>query len=196
MSKQRKPLGATEREISVDQLNTLLVLDDASSKLFWRSRPRAMFDNEFSCRMWNARYAGKEAFTAKNRNGYYFGTIFWRRLLAHRVIWAIRAGAWPDGQIDHINGGVADNSRDNLRLVTHEQNLRNAKLYRNNTSGVPGVEWKRRDKCWVARIGVGRGINKHLGSFGSFDDALAARSAAEKEHQYHPNHGRNTGEAI
>lgn len=29
----------------------------------------------------------------------------------------------------------------------------------------------------------------HLGYFNAFDDAVAARKAAEVEHNFHPNHG-------
>ena len=43
---------------------------------------------------------------------------------------------------------------------------------------------------WRAQIRVD-GKRKHLGYFDTFDDAVAARKAAEIEHNYHPNHGRD-----
>ena len=35
---------------------------------------------------------------------------------AHRVAWALYHGAWPDKQIDHINGNTKDNRIVNLRV--------------------------------------------------------------------------------
>lgn len=42
-------------------------------------------------------------------------------------------------QVDHMNGDTLDNCRDNLRIVTHQENCLNRSKYRNNKSGHPGV---------------------------------------------------------
>ena len=45
---------------------------------------------------------------------------------AHRLAWIYVHGPIPDGLlIDHINGQRADNRIDNLRTVTHLQNMQN-----------------------------------------------------------------------
>ena len=67
-------------------------------------------------------------------------------------------------QIDHIDHNGLNNQRDNLRIVTSQQNLMN-KLKRKNCSSIfKGVHWNKRDKKWVAQIG----INKKIYNIGSF----------------------------
>lgn len=43
----------------------------------------------------------------------------------------------------------------------------------------PGVSWFEQRKRWLAYIGVGGGRTKRIGSFERFEDAVAARKAAE-----------------
>ena len=42
--------------------------------------------------------------------------------------------------VDHIDGDTMNNYIGNLRWATSEENARNTKKYRNNTSGVTGVK--------------------------------------------------------
>lgn len=84
-----------------------------------------------------------------------------------------------DYDIDHINGNPLDNRRCNLRVCTHQENSRNLKVCKKNTSGVTGVYWRTRSKRWVAQIMVnGRQIT--LGYFKDFQDAVKCRKDAEK----------------
>lgn len=55
-------------------------------------------------------------------DGVYYG--------AHRVVWLLSHGKWPDNLIDHINQNKADNRIANLRDVTQKQNLENVGQYR------------------------------------------------------------------
>ena len=98
-------------------------------------------------------------------------------------------GAFPLEQVDHQNGIRDDNRWINLRAVSFEENRRNHKTQRNNTSGVPGVSWDNKISSWVARIGAG-GKRVVLGTFDDFDKAIEVRLSAELEYEYHPNHGR------
>ncbi|TES59213.1 HNH endonuclease [Pseudomonas syringae pv. tomato] len=107
---------------------------------------------------------------------------------AHRVVWLICKGYWPE-ELDHINGNRTDNRIENLREVTRQENLRNQKIRSNNTSGVMGVGWDKCNRRWTARIRY-EGKNKCIGYFKTFDEAAAARKAAEIAFGYHPNHGR------
>ena len=60
----------------------------------------------------------------------------------HRIIWEMFNGPIPTGMvIDHMNGNPWDNRIENLRVVTHRQNVQNAKKSKRNTSGITGVRW-------------------------------------------------------
>ena len=83
--------------------------------------------------------------------------------------------------IDHINHSTNDNRKCNLRKVTKGENTRNSGLSRNNTSGVTGVFWNNRRGKWSATLF--HNWRRHdLGRFDSFDDAVAARKAAEEKY--------------
>lgn len=179
---------------SPEMLRKLLRCEPETGKLFWRERSVDLFTDgkqsaNHNCAAWNAKFAGKEAFTSVGSHGYYQGAIFNSPHLIHRVIWAMVNGEWPSDQVDHINGDKLDNRPENLRDVTSQENLRNQKMYCNNTSGHTGVRWYKGRRKWRATIHVS-GKRTHLGYFTSKDDAIAARKAAEIEHGYHPNHGR------
>ena len=179
---------------SPEMLRKLLRCDPDAGKLYWRQRTPDMFTSgkstaERVCTRWNTRYAGKEALTAKNGEGYLHGKIFKRSISAHRVIWAITHGGWPLNQVDHISGDTADNRIANLRTVTNQENGLNQKLARNNTSGVCGVFWDKSFDRWVAKIKVA-GKQMHIGCFIDKSDAIVARKSAEVKYGFHPNHGR------
>ncbi len=50
----------------------------------------------------------------------------------------------------------------------------------NNTSGVPGVDWRASKRVWRASICF-KGRRTYLGSYGRFEDAVRARKRAEEE---------------
>ena len=57
--------------------------------------------------------------------------------------------------------------------------LRAKTVRRNNTSGVPGVDWRRTKGTWRASICF-KGKRYYLGSYKHFDDAVRARKEAEE----------------
>ena len=164
-----------------------------TGKLFWKHKPASLFEGgKFSperCALsWNAKYAGKEAFTCIANNGYFVGRIRGRNYLAHRVIWAIVHGEWPEDQIDHINGDRTDNRVSNLRPADTTANAMNMGLRSDNQTGCAGVGWLPKQKKWRARIKVD-GREKYLGHFDTFEEAKAARLRANKRHGYSARHG-------
>jgi hypothetical protein len=142
------------------------------SGLRWRTRLEQSVQ-------WNARFAGKPAFTALC-NGYHYGRLTFAKrvynLRAHHVVWALATGAWPSDQIDHKNGNRADNRLENLREASSAENSQNQARLARNTSGFPGVNWDKQK--WVAKICVG-GQQKYLGRFSDFDDACHAYLSAK-----------------
>jgi hypothetical protein len=73
--------------------------------------------------------------------------------------------------IDHINGDTLDNRKSNLRVVTKGQNNQNkTKTYKNNSSGIRGVNWHKKNECWMANVRI-NGKRIYLGSFNSIVEA-------------------------
>ena len=115
--------------------------------------------------------------------GYLQVCVGGRRYLAHRLAWFYTHKAWPEAEIDHINGDRLDNSASNLRAVSRLENARNKRLYAGSRSGVSGV--RREKAAWVAYVS-----NKYIGTFTDIDAAIAARMGAQLASGYHANHGR------
>lgn len=104
-------------------------------------------------------------------------------LMMHRLIMDAPAGS----VVDHINGDGLDNRRENLRIATHAENLRNSRLSCRNTSGVKGVCWDKGHKKWAAFISVSGKVHR-LGRFSDKGDA--ARAYAEASRRLHGEFGR------
>lgn len=108
--------------------------------------------------------------------------------LAHRLVFLYMKGAFPTGEVDHINGSGLDNRWVNLRQVSSRENSKNTRLRSDNTSGFVGVSWSKSTRKWRASIDV-NGKRKHIGYFIGKQDAIKARMSASAEHGFHPNHG-------
>ena len=179
-----------------EDLRKLLDYDPETGKLTWRARgPEWFEDGAYSAQRranrWNATYAGKAAFTHFDDEGYHRGAVLNVMLKAHRVIWALHYGEWPKAQVDHINGVRHDNRLENLRGATNQVNCRNMRRSAANTSGRTGVRRRSDNARWGAWINDQRGKKKSLGCFDTFEEACAAREAAERRYGYHKNHGRD-----
>lgn len=112
------------------------------------------------------------------------------RTQAHRWAFLYMTGSFPEEMVDHINHNKLDNRWENLRPVTNQENQRNMKKPKDNTSGVVGVYWHKPAKRWLASIRVDSRL-VHLGSFASFSDAVDARKNAEVLYGFHENHGKD-----
>lgn len=123
------------------------------------------------------------------RNGYIMIQVSHQKHFAHRLAFLYMVGRMPCGPMDHINGVKDDNRWENLREVSHTENMRNRVLDCRVSHGVHGV-WLRADTGkWRASINVdSRRIS--LGTYEHFFDAVCARKSAEIAHGFHPLHGR------
>lgn len=189
---------AERSDITPQLCRQLLCYEAATGKLYWRDRPSSMYSDSrchggvrtaaWAASAWNARHAGKEAFTALNEDGYRVGTILGVMVRAHRVAWAVYHGAWPPEQIDHVNGDRGDNRLLNLRAVPNCLNHRNEGRPKNNTSGVTGVHWCKQTRRWRATIKVNY-RNRCLGRFDTLEEAAEAREKAKAALGFDKDHG-------
>ena len=76
--------------------------------------------------------------------------------------------------------GCAGNGLSGLNYIdgTCVEMLRAKTVRKNNTSGVPGVDWRSSKRLWRAAICF-KGKRYYLGSFARFEDAVRARKQAE-----------------
>lgn len=175
-----------------EYLLNLLSYEPETGVLRWKERPLEMFRGQGGIRIrahlsWNTKYAGQEAFTAIF-NGYRTGSIDGDVLQAHRVIWKMVHDAEPEN-VDLKNGNRSDNRLLNLRGTNPLGNARNAARRNDNRSGITGVCFKSREQKWQAYINVD-GKPRTIGTYFTFEEAIAARMLASEAHGYHPNHGR------
>lgn len=98
--------------------------------------------------------------------------IKYKRLLITRFIMTP-----PNGMVvDHINGDQLNNTRENLRICTREENQRNRTiLNKNSTSGHRGVSWDKFRKKWVAQLSI-KYKHIYLGRFDKIEDAVSVVS--------------------
>lgn len=153
---------------SLDFLSRFLAYDPETGVFTWRIR-------RGRCR------PGDVAGNIDPSNGYLRirvdGTLYY----AHRLAWLFVMGVWPEDQIDHRNNDRLDNRFDNLRPATNRENARNCLRGKNNTSGLKGAIFFKRDAIWVAQITVNR-RNIHLGRFGSKEAAHGAYVQASERY--------------
>lgn len=92
---------------------------------------------------------------------------------------------------DHKDRDRLNNLSSNLRKVTRSQNGINKSIQSNNTSGVTGVHFTKRENKFIVQIQINK-KNIWLGQFTNIEDAISARLKAEiKYHkEYSPNHNK------
>lgn len=152
------------------------LFDYRDGQLFRRTSPR------------NGIYPGPVE-PSHSGHGYLRIGIDYGRYPAHRLIWMWHHGSIPAGfVVDHIDHDRTHNRIENLRLVTHTDNMRNVSRYANNRSGFNGVVWNGKAQKWQAQMKRG-GRNIYLGVFDTVEEAAAARASANQRFGLHPNHG-------
>jgi hypothetical protein len=118
--------------------------------------------------------------TPKSNTRYRKVSVFRENYKVHRIIWLMQTGDWPKGDVDHIDGDGLNNKWENLRDITHSQNLMNAAVRSDSTSGYKGVSYDSRRDKWYAYINID-GKRKMLGRHRTMQEAITARRDAEQD---------------
>ena len=156
--------------IDLKTLKSILDYDPATGIFTWRVKTSKKV------------VAGKQA-GGINVAGYVVIGIDGKTYYAHRLAWFYMTGDWPS-QVDHEDNVKTNNRWSNLRIASHQQNVLNAKLSKNSTSGRKGVSWHKGAGRWSAYI-ILDGKKRHLGLFDSPDEAhksyITAATAAQPD---------------
>lgn len=115
----------------------------------------------------------------KDNTGIGYCSVSWngKVFLAHRLLYSLYHQVDVDTNlvIDHIDGNRIDNSKENLRLVTHDINNRNTGAHREGK--LLGCRFHKRDQKWVAFIEINK-KQIHLGHFDTEIEANAVHNQA------------------
>jgi hypothetical protein len=98
--------------------------------------------------------------------------------LAHLVIWMWVFGKLPLGEIDHINGNRSDNRIENLRDISHRENICNQKKHRDGK--LPGCSFQGDHKKFRVRYRI-KGKLMHGGYFNTEEEANEMYAKLRKE---------------
>lgn len=82
--------------------------------------------------------------------------------------------------VDHKDRNKLNNQASNLRFVSQGINCINKSMQSNNTSGMTGVTWDKRNQKWVAQMDV-NGKHVFLGRYNSKEEAANIRTKAVEE---------------
>lgn len=99
--------------------------------------------------------------------------------------------------IDHIDGNPGNNKINNLRLSTRAQNIQNKKISKNNTTGVKGISFHKKERKYYATIngtvivdGKKKKKNLYCKAFRCLSQAIKELKAKREElHGEFANHG-------
>ena len=182
-------MTSVKQELTSNENRQLIDYNPETGEMYWKIR-----HGEHS-KSWNSRYAKTKAFNVSATEGYLKGKIKKKNYSAHRIAWLYYYGSFPNGELDHINHDRTDNRIKNLRCVTPSENMKNQKFRCTNTSGTMGVLWDKTRQRWRAQI-VSHGKCYNLGRFKNYEDAVAARKKAEKELNFHENHGKKVNTNV
>ena len=123
----------------------------------------------------------------KNKEGYWNVGIKLKNkttlFSVHRIIYYLTTKNNIDHLfIDHIDRNPSNNTINNLRCATNQQNSFNAIKTKLSTSNYKGVSWDKKRKKWRAQITINY-KKIYLGSFKEETDAAMAYSKAAQFYQ-------------
>lgn len=112
--------------------------------------------------------------------GYVVGSKEGKIVLMHRIVMDAPDYKNQKLDVDHINHCTVDNRKNNLRLISHQQNLMNQKVNCNNKCKHKGIYYDKKRNKWRAEIEFNQ-KKYRLGRFDTIEEAIEVRKQAEKE---------------
>jgi len=125
---------------------------------------------------WHARKEGLNFYAARNppKNNQNKAKIY----MARQIL-GLEYG--DPREADHIKHNTLDNRRSELRICTHQQNMRNRRSFLNKTSRFKGINWCKRLKNWQVAIRA-NGKIIYLGRFKDEKEAALVYNTAAKKY--------------
>ncbi|MGO6755895.1 HNH endonuclease [Rhizobium ruizarguesonis] len=112
---------------------------------------------------------------SQNTSGRIIVTIYGKTYLAHRIVWFMMTGAWPENEIDHEDTDYLNNRWSNLREATNQQNAANRNVFMRSKTGVKGVHnVGKRFKVTITF----HGEQLHLGYYDTVEEGAEAYNEA------------------
>ena len=175
--------------LNFDYLSRTFSYDEVIGELYWSdTRPQEDFKSKESYTRYLKHKAGKVAGNLREVTEnlvYRYVSIHEIRIYAHHIVWYLKHKRWPFPMIDHIDGNGLNNKMENLRECISEENQKNTRMYKSNSSGVTGVSWREDRAGFVAYIG-----NKSLGQKLDLLEACCRRKSAELNEGYSERTGK------
>ncbi|MBP9804995.1 MAG: HNH endonuclease [Candidatus Accumulibacter sp.] len=106
--------------LTQEYLRSILRYDPETGLLYW-VKPNPL---------WRKGKPGQIAGCLHKSSGYWVLKIDGVDYRAHRIIWVMWYGVWPEREVDHEDGDRINNRIKNLRSATHLQNTANKKRRR------------------------------------------------------------------
>lgn len=153
-------------EIDISILRNVLLHDTKTGHLTWRNLEGRRRDR-------NGLRAG-----SVRKDGYWHVQFMSKKLLVHRICWALVVGEWPNMFLDHKNGNRADNRMANLREATYPENSQNREVRTGTKLCTKGVA-PSGEKFWAYIAKDKKQV--YLGTFPTIELAAAARACAEQK---------------
>lgn len=139
--------------------------------LIWLERPEEHFETYSAFLTWNRNFSGTVAGTLDRHTKYIRINLKEETYLAHRIVYKIHTGLDPL-EIDHKNRIKHDNRFENLRSVTHVDNMGNKCMYKNNKSGYLNIF--ERSNGWIVQDKI-KGKTVQVGRYPTLEEAIQAK---------------------
>lgn len=107
-----------------------------------------------------------------DRDGYLRLKIKGKRFLAHRIVWLLCTGEFPQGELDHINRCRTDNRIENLRLSNRQEQANNSVKYVSPETHIPNIY---KDHTRGLKKNIATKVNGKTYRFYTIDEAIAFR---------------------